>query len=263
MDQTISEIKQYSDRFVELPDDLVGVMVTHMDIDKEWSKEDITEILVDDYELPDIVFSHQQKKGNDLCQDILKICDTSYLIDVGSSLFSQLFSFRESNRKILKVTNDFVKRFKLLKESFNNERTAFEGREQLIIHCEFWALFQSYLIVMAKEEMKNELDFDYNVTEGDLQQGYVVNMTNQIEAVMDDIRLYIQRHQSRKASVRCCSHCGKTWNNADVETCGMSNQGNLNNNVTPWAMANFTFEVLKGTIKISKEGLSTRNSSSC
>ena len=55
-DEVIAKIAEYSDRFVALPLDLVGVIVTNMDIEeREWSEAEFTPVSYTHLTLPTIL----------------------------------------------------------------------------------------------------------------------------------------------------------------------------------------------------------------
>ncbi|XP_066933368.1 uncharacterized protein [Clytia hemisphaerica] len=243
MDQTLDDIKQYYDRFNALPEDLVGVLVTHMDLHKEWDEEEILEAIDEDFEITDVVFSDRQKKGFDLCKDVLRTCRKTFVIDMQSDLFSRLFRFKDSNRKILKVTNDFVKRFKSLKKSFEGQRKNFDEADRCHLDCEFWALFKTHLTETAKQDMVNELNFNFERETKDMEEGYLMNMVNQTNAAMNDIQIRIARNQDPYASTKNCPHCGRICENPKAQTCGKPKRIELSTN-SPCTMAHFTFKII-------------------
>ena len=64
MDQTLDDIKEYIDRFILLPDGILGVLVTHIDLKKEWEEKDLVEACRTDFGIEDVVFSQNTQPGN-------------------------------------------------------------------------------------------------------------------------------------------------------------------------------------------------------
>uniref|UniRef100_A0A7M5XF89 G domain-containing protein n=1 Tax=Clytia hemisphaerica TaxID=252671 RepID=A0A7M5XF89_9CNID len=188
MDQTISEIKQYSDRFVELPDDLVGVMVTHMDIHKEWDESEMKNVLNERFEIPVVIFSGSHNIADEVNRRIIDTCQTSYRIDVGCRLYNEYFRIEESNIKILKITNEFVRRFKQIRKGFVKKLALCSQLDRANAIFEFLTFFKEKQLETGKAEMICNLKLNFKGENGDLQKGFLINMENQANAVMSDLR---------------------------------------------------------------------------
>ncbi len=56
IDQVVSQVREYADRFLELPLDLVAVVVTHMDT-VGWTREDFVPLIEQELGFSEVVFS--------------------------------------------------------------------------------------------------------------------------------------------------------------------------------------------------------------
>ncbi len=56
IDQVVSQAREYADRFVGLPLDLVAVLITHMDT-VEWTREDFVPLIEEELGFNEVVFS--------------------------------------------------------------------------------------------------------------------------------------------------------------------------------------------------------------
>ena len=74
MGEVVTKITEYADRFISLPLDSVGVIVTNMDKHREWTEKEFTAECIKSLEIKDVVFTSIGKSGYDLLQDILYIC---------------------------------------------------------------------------------------------------------------------------------------------------------------------------------------------
>eukprot|EP00111_Clytia_hemisphaerica_P023492 TCONS_00069223-protein len=250
MDQTISEIKQYSDRFVELPDDLVGVMVTHMDINKEWDEREIKEVLYERFEISDVIFSGSHKIADEVNRRIIDTCQTSYRIDVGCRLYNELFRTEESNIKILKITNEIVRRFEQIRKDFVKKLALCSQLDRANAIFEFLTFFKEKQLETGKAEMICNLKFNFKGENGDLQKGFLINMENQANAVMSDLRKEAAFYQLEATSaVRRCPFCGTAWENPNITKC----KKDKTTSDLDTKMANFVFGMSENGLVFNKK----------
>ena len=58
IDKVVANLREYADRFVELPLDLVAVLVTHMDsAELEWTREEFLPLIEEELGSCGVVFS--------------------------------------------------------------------------------------------------------------------------------------------------------------------------------------------------------------
>ena len=259
-DEVISKITEYADRFVVLPLDSVGVVVTNMDIHREWTEEDFTSLCDNHLGIRDVVYSSLDKSGDDLLQDILDVCcEDPYDLKIDSEKFLRLFKFHESNRKILKVTSDIKDKFKLYKDQFDMQLENFSEKDKVNLFFEFKA-FMTAEVDAAKKEMSDRLGFDFMGDNKFLEVGHLANLVNQIRSVIYDVRMESLQYQSDHGAddLRKCPHCGMIW--AKVEgcegktTCGSVPSTHYDVRKGFSIMATFTFKITEGRLIISKTG---------
>ena len=56
IDEVVSRVREYADRFLELPLDLVAVLVTHMDT-VQWTGDDFVPLIDGELGFSEVVFS--------------------------------------------------------------------------------------------------------------------------------------------------------------------------------------------------------------
>ena len=56
IDEVVARIREYADRFLELPLDLVAVLVTHMD-KVIWTREEFVSLIKEELGFSDVIFS--------------------------------------------------------------------------------------------------------------------------------------------------------------------------------------------------------------
>ena len=65
-------IRKYSDRFIELEPDAIGVLVTFMDT-VDWSKQQMKEAIEEELGFEDVVFSGKNYSASSLLNDIKEL----------------------------------------------------------------------------------------------------------------------------------------------------------------------------------------------
>ena len=135
IDTVIKNVRQYADSFVELPMDVVAVLVTHMDIPTlRWTEKDFTPLIDEELGIDRVVFSSKDTAGDTLVRDILKTCIEQHDLTIDSENFLKLFKIHNNHRKILKSTSDEVKNFTAKKKAFDEARKAFSGKSLHIMN---------------------------------------------------------------------------------------------------------------------------------
>ena len=259
--EVILKITEYADLFVVLPMDSVCVVVTNMDMHREWTEAEFITDCDKHLGINDVVYSSIEKSGDDLLQNILKVCSSeSYDLNINSEMFLRMFKFHDSNRKTLKVTSDIKTRFKLYKDQFDMQIGNFSSKDRVNLFFEF-KVFMTEEVKAAKEEMMQTLGFDFVGEDKFLQAGHLANMVNQIQSVIYDVRMESLQYQSDHGAgdLRKCPHCGMIW--AKVEGCeGRTTCGEVPSDYFDVRdrgfsiMATFTFRITNGKLIISRTG---------
>jgi len=173
-------VSKYSDRFIDFDDDLVGVIVTHMD-QVTWKKEECMKKLEDhlgvDY---DLVFVSKETDGQDLLKEISEICKNNYEFRVGSEQFLKLFPINNKNLKILKSIKKEVSDFQHIIDAFN--------KNMLHLTLDFQAFMRDKMIDRARARVEEENDFKYQGDNALHQLGHIRNMTNLLEGPLKKLK---------------------------------------------------------------------------
>ena len=110
IDNVVDHVRKYADSLLELPMDVIGVLVTHMDL-VDWTEQEFTPRIEDELGINTVAFSWISKKREALLQSILKTCTKEFDLTVDDENFLKLFKIHNSHRKILQSTSDEVKNF--------------------------------------------------------------------------------------------------------------------------------------------------------
>ena len=224
IDNVVDNVRKYADRFLELPMDMVGVLVTHMDV-VDWGEEDLTPRIEDELGIDTVVFSWITTDHQTLKQSILKTCTETYNLTVNDENFFKLFKIYRNDRKILKSTSDEVMKFLDKKNAFDEARKAFSGKDLIDLVFEFQACMTDE-IVEAQKRMSKDNDFTFYGDGAANEAGHVANMVNQLRMILYDIRTEFLGYQSEHgvSELRKCPHCGLIWTKVEgcegATTCG-------------------------------------------
>ena len=217
IDTVVDNVRKYADRFLEFPIDVVGVLVTHMDL-VTWGERDFTQRVEDELGIDAIVFSLITTDHQTLKKSILKTCTETHNLTVDDENFFKLFKIHSNHRKILKFTSDEVEKFSDKKRAFDEARKAFHGKDLVDLVFEFHT-YMTDEIIEAQKRMSEKNNFTFDGDGAANEAGHVANMVNQLRVVIYDIRTECLSYQSEHgvSELRKCPHCGLIW--TKVEGC--------------------------------------------
>ena len=207
----IDNVCKYTENFVDLPFDVLGVVATHMDL-VEWEEEDLLSAIDDDIGIDAVIFSNLTTTAETLLPKILETCTGTHDLTVNHENFAKLFKIPNNHRKILKFINDEVNIFSLIKEDFDRKRRTFVPNEQVDLAFEFLT-YMSDKIADAKDRMTEYNNFTFKGDSAALEVGHVLNMVNQLNTVLFEIRKECFEYQCEYgvSEFRKCPYCGLVW----------------------------------------------------
>lgn len=260
IDNVVDNVRKYADRFLELPMDVVGVLVTHMD-QVDWTEDDFSPRIDDELGIDMVVFSALSTMPKTLLRSILNTCREEYNLTVNSENFFKLFKIHNNHRKVLQSTSDEVKNFSEKKKAFDKARQLFSGKDLVDLVFEFQA-YMTDEIVKAQKRMSEKNNFTFYGDGAANEAGHVANMVNQLRMVLYDIRTECLGYQSEHgvSELRKCPYCGRIW--TKVEGCeGDTTCGNRPSTANDFrdsayeVLGTFSFRWLgNGNLEITKSG---------
>ena len=211
IDSVIDNVCKYADNFVELPFDVLGVLVSHMDL-VEWKEEDFLTAIDDELGIDAVIFSQFNTTAEILLPKILNTCTGRHDLTVNHENFAKLFKIPNNHRKILKFTSDEVKKFSLIRDAFDEKRKDFGNSDQIDLAFEFLT-YMSDEIADAKHRMIVYNNFTFKGDSAALEAGHVLNMVNQLNTVLFNIRKECFKYQSEHgvSEFRKCTYSGSVW----------------------------------------------------
>jgi len=266
IDGIISGIREFSDRFVDLDEDPLGVIVTHMDKVK-WPAEDIKRSIADNLGIDDVVFSKLDTPSEELITSILRVCGKKLDLSINHDNFLRIFPKLHKNtpRALLKFCNREVENFKKKNSDFKIKRVNFGEKDNVDLVFEFQAFMKQEIIEIQKRmAVENNLTFDGEKNEKYNQVAYVQNLTNQLRCILHEVRLEglaFLPQAGQVGAFRQCPHCKEVWTKVQgcegQTTCG--NRPTAANDVRDKdysQMATFTFkwDQTKKDLEISRGG---------
>ena len=259
VDSVIDNVRKYADSFLDFPPELMGVLVTHMDV-VEWTEPCFSSAVSEDLGIDSVVYSAQTTSGAKLLCDILATCKEKRNLTVDDENFLKFFKIHNRQQRVLKYTIDEVTRFRAVKRAFDIERQNYEPKEQVDLVFEFQA-YMTEEITRAQKRMSEKYNFTFFGEKAADEAGHIANMVNQLRVALYDIRIECLKYQSDQSAsdLRKCPHCGKVW--AKVEgcdgetTCG-SRPSTVNDMRSPEysVLSTFTFIWSGGSLRIEKSG---------
>eukprot|EP00091_Calanus_sinicus_P025296 TRINITY_DN9574_c0_g1_i1.p1 TRINITY_DN9574_c0_g1~~TRINITY_DN9574_c0_g1_i1.p1 ORF type:complete len:236 (-),score=40.09 TRINITY_DN9574_c0_g1_i1:142-849(-) len=105
LDGVISSIRDFSDRFVDLPNVPLGIIVTHMD-NVSWAsspaghEHDFRSVIKEEVCIDDVLFSHPSTEDSTLINNILHVCTSVFNLTVNHENFLKLFTKLHKSRPV-------------------------------------------------------------------------------------------------------------------------------------------------------------------
>ena len=258
-DAVIDNISKYANRFLEPAEmDVLGVLVTHMDTVK-WTEEELTPDVERKLGIDTVVFFSKYTEAETLLSDILKTCTKKHHLTVDDENFFKFFKLHNNHMKILRCTNDEVKKFSAMKKNFDEARLGFTGKDLVDLVFEFQAYMVDQ-IVEAQKRLSEKNNFTFYGDGAANEAGHVANMVNQLRTILYDIRADCVGLQSEHgvSQLRKCPHCGLVWTKVEGgcdsrTTCG-NRPSNVNDSLSVSVLATFSFEWIGNKLNIAKAG---------
>ena len=259
-DTVIDNISKYANRFLESAEmDVLGVLVTHMDKIK-WAEEEFISDVERKLGIETVIFSSMDIQAETLLSNILKTCTKAHNLTVDDENFFKFFKLHSNHTKILRCTNDEIKRFSAMKKNFDEARKGFTGKDLVDLIFEFQA-YMADQIVEAQKRLSEKNKFTFDGDGAANEAGHVANMVNQLRMILYDIRAECVGFQNEHgvSDLRKCPHCGLIW--TKIEGCdGSTTCGNRPTNVNDIrnsafsVLATFSFEWIGNKLNIAKAG---------
>ena len=178
-----------------------------------WDKLELREAISKELSVKDVIFSSPHSRSEDLQKEILMFCVKPQILSVDGQDFFKLFKINDNKIKILRSARKQVDTFNNIKISFDKQRLHFDKKDEPDLLFEFQA-YMTDLITKAQKDMSEENEFTFSGDGAPNELGHLANMTNQLRAILYDIRIETLRHAANDHGVydvRSCPHCGEVW----------------------------------------------------
>jgi len=226
IDNTVDWVRNYAERFQDAWE-LLTIVVTHMDT-VQWNDTRFRTCLETELGLDSVIFVGKDTPGASIVTSILEHCKSPQLFSINSANFLKLFKIHNNNMKILKSVRNEIESFQLMKqvfEAYHASLSSEQHRADLVFE------FQAYMtdqIVEAQKRVSAHNNFTFMGDHASIanQSGHIASLTNQLRAVLFDVRTMALAHQKDAGvtDLRKCPHCGEVWQKITgcdgITTCG-------------------------------------------
>ena len=212
IDTTVDNIRKLAEQFIDLDPDLLGVIVTHMDL-VTWTERDFTRRLHEELGMESVVFSNPSLPRGRLVAEMLRVCGRRFNLSIDEDDFFRLFKIHNNNLRIIRSSKREVELFKAIKREFDRQRPKVDKQREPDLLFDFQA-FMLNEIILAQQRVAEENSFTFLGDGAANEAGHIANMTNQLRAILYDIRIETLSQGAADHGVnqlRKCPHCGEIW----------------------------------------------------
>ena len=212
VENVIDNISKYKDNLISLPEDILSVCVTHMDL-VSWEESQFLQTLAQEtgIEQTSVLFSKPDSGSHSLLMQFTKQCKEKYSIKVDEVNFKSHFKLHDRNINIKRSINKEVRGFNHMIEQWKDWRKVNIGNSDMgVILFEFHA----WLIHLIREaQVRIARDFSFQFQEGsehDLETGHIASLTGQLQGIMKEIEIeinHINSNSNFQEQIRQCPYC--------------------------------------------------------
>ena len=211
----MSVIDRYNERLLSLPEDIVGVLVTHMDT-VSWTPEDLKPRIQEEFDMDCILFSSKHTNRETLLEDIKAVCSKPESVKVGEENFSQLFKINTKMVKILRETTKEVNEIKEMRAQFDRLTDDYDSKRKAVLFRHFQSWIESK-ISEAEVRFERSNNFTFKGKDEAKEKGYIASMASQMRVflygqlneaeckneheVNADLKKFIFKWQNRKLDI--------------------------------------------------------------
>ena len=256
MASPLERIREFAEDLLDLPDEIIGALVTHMDT-VTWSPNELKVCLKEELGIECVLFSAIHTSKRSLLDDIKVNCTQTLNLRIDHENFLKMFKIGKSERKIILQIREEVQHFKKIKEQFDEARKIYKEKDEIDLIFEFQAWMEDQ-VEIAQKKIAEANDFTFYGTKAEAEAGYIANMTNQMRLILYYLRVEAAGYQSEHGAgdARRCTYCNEVWIKvegcAGQTTCGSrpsalidvrnSNFGVLGTYIFSWVKDTFTIK---------------------
>lgn len=250
IERKVSSLAEFSE--------VLTVVVTFMDQEREWTQEDCAAEVQDAFGL-NCIFVQPDTQPAALCSAFLSQADAHPELDINidHENFFQFFRLPARNIKILKTAKEQLGDFIKIIQQFRDQVDRWsEDRVDLVYEFHNWCM--QFQLPHAQKTLSEIHNFTFVGNNAVQEATFVANMSNQMKEELESIRAMMLGNQTQNAQLslcRRCPHCGEVW--MKTEGCdGATICGEIPSQRDPRIeiFATFTFTYTGGQLGIRKSG---------
>jgi len=193
MANVVKNIMGYVERFIpgELPKELLGVAVTHMD-KVNWTEKDLSPYL-EKRKIPSAIFTNKSLPEKELLEKIVSRCNGKIPVNlcIDENNFHKIFKLPDESIRIMKFVREEVRSFCMMTEDFTSiMKDNPEPSEQIVMKRDF-KIFAESEIRTSEKLLKKVLDshhsFDKTAMSRPSDEAHLANMNNQLHAILLEV----------------------------------------------------------------------------
>lgn len=215
MEAVVKQVEEYLERFIDFAD-LACILITHMDQEREWSEEQVTDTLNEHFGTIKVIFSGTSTTSSELCDSVNSQLATPRKFDIDSENFLLYFKICKKNLAIIRAIKKKVDEYKMDRHGWElqlGDWNEHEVRDQ----CFQFNTHMTARIPSLQAELSSEFEWDLATDKGavtvDQQIGYVGYLAGQLRAELFSVRTILLNYHSNSevTDLRKCPHCGEVW----------------------------------------------------
>ena len=132
--------------------------------------------------------------GDVIVNSLVEICLTRHDINITDENFLKVFNIANNNVKIIRSIKREVDDFKDIRRFFKEQMTSLADHDRIDAIFEFQAWMEE-MIIQAQQRVSEKNGFTFDGKNMMNEAGHIANMTNQLRAILFDIRTEVLGYQ--------------------------------------------------------------------
>ena len=210
-----SVVKKFNERLLDFSDEIVGILVTHMD-KVSWESSELETRIKDEFGIECVLFSNKKDTPGEILLGMIKsVCVKPVAIKVDEKNFPRLFKINDKKIKIQKEISKEVSQIKEMKRQFDELMTIDESTSgnQIIKQFTYWIEKRTH---EAENKIINSNNFNFKGENADKEKGYMADMSNQINSILQGLYSGNNNKKQVELGTDCRTRYTFDWNDGKL-----------------------------------------------
>ncbi|KAL5261985.1 hypothetical protein ACHWQZ_G007628 [Mnemiopsis leidyi] len=192
----MSIVKKFSERLLDFSDEVIGVLVTHMD-SVTWESHELKQKITEEFGIECVLYSGKETPREILLGQITSVCIKPVPIKVDEKKFSRLFKINDKKIKIQKEISKEISQIKEMKRKFdqlliNEESTS---KNPMINQFIYWI---EKKVKEAENKIITSNRFTFQGENEYIERGYMVDMSNRMKLALRSLYDYERKIDTKQ-----------------------------------------------------------------